>query len=41
MVGTIAIEGVIPLLGGPFCTHLNLERVGVDLLLTWESRSMR
>lgn len=33
MVRTVAIDGPIPLLGGLFCTRMNLEHAGVDMLL--------
>jgi hypothetical protein len=34
-------QGFFTLRGGPFCTFMNLERDGADMLLPWESRSMR
>jgi hypothetical protein len=36
----VAIDRVITLLGGLFCTRMNLERVGVNMLPRWEQRSM-
>ena len=41
MIRTAAIDGVITLLGRLFCTRMNLERAGVDMLLPWESCWMR
>jgi hypothetical protein len=41
MVGTVAIDVVITLLGSLFCTRMNLERAGVDMLSPCELRSRR